>query len=450
MDMERRQRVIVLVLLVVAAAGVLVGQAATAGESPPSGGENVYPGHTMISVQAYGWFDNDNGNVIIVNPAGEVVWQYPERDPSNAWVFDAEMLRNGNVLVSMGESGRAPGVDCPDKYGGGSGKGACIHNRVVEVDFETKEVVWNYSWYDAYPTHHEVHDADRLPNGQTVVADMGNHRAFAVNESGMVTWEWRAADHISEDTEFWNEYVASLPEDRQDQFRRQGAESDWTHMNDIDRMSNGNYRLSIRNFDVIVEVDPETNEIRHVIGRPDAHEMMAEQHNPHPLERHGTTLVADSENDRIVELDVETGEIIWRYDGTGSGDLLRWPRDADRLPNGNTLITDSRNFRVLEVDPEGSVVWRHSLKDRPAIVYEADRVNLPNNSGYLPEEPQNVPPGHDLEGRTGAGGIAGVIATIESWAGFVLPFWMGLVEILAALVGVVALAGLAIEGVRAR
>jgi hypothetical protein len=38
-------------------------------------------------------------------------------------------------------------------------------------------------------------------------------------------------------------------------------------MNDIDQLPNGNSQLSIRNFDVIVEVNPETNRIVDVIGQ---------------------------------------------------------------------------------------------------------------------------------------------------------------------------------------
>ena len=34
--------------------------------------------------------------------------------------------------------------------------------------------------------NHEVHDADRLPGGGTAIADVGNDRAFVVNQSGKI------------------------------------------------------------------------------------------------------------------------------------------------------------------------------------------------------------------------------------------------------------------------
>ena len=227
-------------------------------------------------------------------------------------------------------------------------------------------------------------------------------------------------------------------------------------MNDVDRLENGNVQLSIRNFDVVLEVDPETNGIVEVIGAPDDHSVMTEQHNPMRVPSAGTVLIADSAHggpagaDRVVEVDVETDEIVWAYDGTGSGRTLQWPRDADRLPGGTTLVTDSRNGRVLEVDENGSVVWRYSMADENAIVYEADRVVHPDRPGYLPEEGGNVSGGRGLESRTGAGPLVEARSVVGSWARIVVPAWVGAVEVLIGVVGLVALAGLAREGWRAR
>ena len=396
-------------------------QQSPANETDPANA-TVYPGNTLLGLQAEGWFGNNNGSAMVVNPEGEEVWVW---EPENGRVFDTEALENGNVLASVA----IVPEDCPPEYGEG-----CVHNRVVELDYPSKDVVWEYDWYDVFPNHHEVHDADRLENGETAIIDMGNNRAFTVNEAGDITWQWNATEHISEGTPFFEEYV---PEGSEEEFRQKGPESDWTHMNDIDRLENGNFQLSIRNFDVLLEVDPETNEIVDVVGRPTEHSVMNEQHNPMRL--NGTVLVADSENDRIVEVDVETEEVVWAYDGTGSGELLQWPRDADRLPNGNTLVTDSRNFRVLEIDQTGEVVWRYEMKAERGIVYEADRMGVPEEEARIS--------GDGFESRTSNGPLGSAIATANSWLGFVpfLPSWMGIVEVLAAFAGLGALAFLAVQ-----
>jgi outer membrane protein assembly factor BamB len=434
--MQREARVRLLVAVVVLAALLLAVQAVTA-TGPPGGqagaGNGSYPGNTLIGVQSYGDFTKNNGKALVVNPEGEVVWEYA---PEDGRVFDVEALDDGNVLASVAV--HETGSDCPEQFRGDGRWGEeCVYNRVVELDRDTGEVVWEYAWHDAFIHWHEVHDADRLPSGETAIVDMGNDRAFTVNRAGEVTWEWNATEHLGEGSAFWAEYV---PEGSESEYRPSGPESDWTHMNDIDRLENGNFQLSIRNFDVVVEVDPETDEIVSVVGRPGARDVMHEQHNPNRLERHGTVVVADSENDRVVEVDAATNEVVWRLDRAG-GTTFRWPRDADRLPNGNTLVTDSLNFRVVEVDEEGNAVWQFSLADERGIIYDADRLGLP-------EEPENVPSGRELSGETGRSPLGGTVAYAERFLGLFFPLWFGVPELLTGLVGVVGLLGLAVEWIR--
>jgi len=438
----RRQRVAVLTALVVLSVLVLGGLAATAEEPVDGDAADRQPGRTLVTVQAYGWFGNHNGEAVIVNASGDRTWTY---QPDDAAVFDAEYLANGTVMVSFGQ--KIPDAACPDRWAE-TGGDHCIRNRVQEVDPATNEVVWEYTWFDRQMSYHEVHDADRLETGETVIIDMARHRTFTVARNGTVTWSWSATDHLDEGSAFWREHVEGTS--RADH-AYSGPTQDWTHMNDVDRLSNGHFLMSIRNFDVVIEVDPETDDVVQVYGEPGNHDIMHEQHDPNYLEAHDTLIVADSENDRIVEYDAATMTPVWQYEGPGPDDRLQWPRDADRLPNGNTLITDSRNFRVLEVDGDGDVVWRLDLGGRRGIVYDADRIDPADleADGAVAEEPEAVPSGASLNG-TSHGGLGGAVATADSWIGFVLPHWVGVYGLLASLVGVGALAGLAREGLRDR
>lgn len=438
--MVRFRRVVVFGAMVLLSLALLGGMAITAEEPIETDGEfDPYPGDTLVTVQAYGWFGNYNGEAFIVTPEGERTWEYR---PPDAAMFDGELLENGNVMVSYGQY--VPNAECPTEW---QDKGAhedhCVKNVVEEIDRDTNERVWAYTWYDRFIHYHEVHDADRLESGETAIIDMGQHRTFTVDQDGEITWEWSAIEHLDEGTAFWEEHVEGTPRENH---AYTGGDQDWTHMNDVDQLPNGNFLMSIRNFDVLIEVDPQIDEIVDVIGEPGNHDIMHEQHDPHYLAEHGNVIVADSENDRIIEYDVETMDEIWRYEGPSEDDRLAWARDADRLPNGNTLIADSRNFRVLEVDPNGDVVWGLDLTDERGIVYNADRLG-PNES--LGEEPQNVPPGDDLDARYHQDGVLALIRFAESWIGFVLPHWVGLPGVLAILVGVVGTAGLAREGVSA-
>ncbi|MFW5919659.1 MAG: arylsulfotransferase (asst), partial [Halanaeroarchaeum sp.] len=52
---------------------------------------------------------------------------------------------------------------------------------------------------------------------------------------------------------------------------------------------------------------------------------------------------------------------------------LRWPRDADRLPNGHTMVVDSNGGRVLELDRNNDVVWSVAIKG----AYDVERFDAP-------------------------------------------------------------------------
>ncbi|WP_227357079.1 aryl-sulfate sulfotransferase [Haladaptatus salinisoli] len=414
--MNRRTRLLSLgaiLLLLAAAFGV---QAYTADTSARTSRTDTgaYPGNTLISVQDYKF----DGCLVEVTPNGNVAWEY---DPPNSRVFDAEQLENGNILVAV-TTKLAP-KNCPaEQLEVNSDQ--CIKSRVLELDYETKSVVWKYTWYDEYITHHEVHDVDRLENGETAIIDMGNDRAFTVDRKGEITWEWHAENHLENGTTFYQRYGGDP---------NPGGEKDWTHMNDIDRLENGNFQISVRNFDVVIEVNPKTNKIVDVIGEPGNHSFLYEQHNPQRLEEWGTVLIADSENHRIVEYDVASGERVWEY---GGDDILLWPRDADRLPNGNTLITDSLHNRVLEIDENGDIVWEYSGVDLP---YAADRLSVPEEGG-------ETVPGWQLENRTAnAGSVVGTVRQIEGWASYVFPTWVKLPELLTLVAGALVLLAMVVD-----
>jgi hypothetical protein len=410
----------------------------------------------LVSVQSYGGFGENNGRAVLVQD-GDVVWSFA---PEDSRVFDAEMLDNGNVLVSYAT--HLPASECPDEHLEYK-RDRCVRNNVVEIAYDTKEVVWEHRWLDAFIDYHEVHDSDRLPSGETAIIDMGNDRAFVVDENGSVVWEWSAREQIGPGTEFWETFGG--PE-------RPRPESDWTHMNDIDLTDDGHFLLSIRNFDVVLEVNRSTKDIEHVTGEPRGTDrdvegrepILDDQHNPMLVGNESHVLVADSEADRIVEVNRSSGEVVWTFD-----DGLLWPRDADRLPNGNTLVTNSLRYEVEEVRPGGEVVWRYEVawNGKRGIPYEADRVSVPEEpdgmpvlgeptaqstttSGTATSSPDDessataTPPATASTGAEPSDGDAGggsgeFVTRLGGYAFLYLPFWVGSFEL--ALIGGVALVG---------
>jgi hypothetical protein len=183
--------------------------------------------------------------------------------------------------------------------------------------------------------------------------DTNHDRVFVYNlTTDEITWEWELRDHFPPEMDG-------------------GHREDWSHVNDVDPLPGNRLLVSPRNFDQVVVVDRDTGEIGMRLGADDRHGILHEQHNPDYLEGEDgtpTLLVADSENDRVVEYAYTNGTWSLTWSLTGNPN---WPRDADRLPNGNTLVTDSLNHRVVEVTPRGEVVWEYVVTWGP---YEAERV----------------------------------------------------------------------------
>jgi hypothetical protein len=291
--------------------------------------DKVWYGTTLLA-------DNhrpDRPRIIEVNMGGHIIWEYvlPPylREYTNPG-FDVEWLSNDNILFVLPLKG------------------------VYEINREGT-VVWSYA------DKKVSHDADRLPNGNTLVVFGGGDRVSdaqvkEINPKGEIVWAWYAKDHFNR-----SPYK---------EIYREG----WTHTNAVSRLPNGNTLISPRNFNMVVEVDPSGSVVR-TLGEG----IFRNQHDPEMLPN-GNILVANHRRPhRVIEFDPKTGEIAWQ--SAGFRREVTPVRDADRLPNGNTLITGST--KITEITSEGNIVWELRLKgvtfDRPKDraglgFYKAERV----------------------------------------------------------------------------
>ncbi|WP_246045645.1 arylsulfotransferase family protein [Halorussus ruber] len=328
------------------------------GASNPCVGNITQPanGTTVISVQGFKFGEGGGkrpAKLVGVGPSGEVEWVHQSAEKYGVvWGYDVDPMDNGNIFVT-----------------------ATLKNHrtlVYEFNPETQERVWSKT-FDLGDTH----DADLINNGSEILlANMRNYNAtaernddriFVYNRTtDRIEWEWRFDDHYD-------------PENLEENYT-----DDWTHVNDVDKIGEGLYLASPRNFDQAIVVNRSTNEIVMKLGEDGEKDILAEQHNPDYLESENgtpTLIVGDSENDRIVEYANPDGDLTdgdgWQLTWTLKGDL-DWPRDADRLPSGNTLVTDSANNRVMEVTPKGEVVWEFYA---PWLVYDAARIPAGEHGG---------------------------------------------------------------------
>lgn len=285
--------------------------------------------------------DPQNPRIIEVNMQGEIVWEYVLPENLKRYTqpgFDAEVLSNDNVLVVL------------PRYG------------VCEIDRDGN-TVWTYL------DNKVSHDADRLPDGNTIVVFGDNDQkddpqVKEVNPQGELVWEWYAKDHFD---------IAPY-----DTIDRQG----WTHANAVTRLENGDTLISLRNFSLTVEVTPKGSvswSFDWTSLFDGAPPMGYNPHEPEILPENHLLICLHDTPYQVVEIDRDTGELVWKY----YRERLRTARDSDRLPNGNTLIVGviagPEDSVIFEVTPEGEIVWQLKLKDVPARrspgwFYKAQRI----------------------------------------------------------------------------
>ncbi len=270
--------------------------------------QKVWEGTTLLGDSHTG----DN-RVIEVNMLGEIVWEFvlPQEWCDRLCGLDTDPLPNGNILLVLTNHG------------------------IEEID-PAGESVW--SLLDPQVSH----DADRLPNGNTLYSFGSNDtkedaQVKEVDAAGDLVWSWYAADHLD-----YPPYSDIF-------------EQGWCHTNAVTRLDNGNTLISIRNFEMIVEVTPDGDIVDTI------EDVAISPHDPEVLPNENILVVSQEgvEGNRAIEIDRETHEILWEYVVM---DVANIPvRDCNRLPNGNTLITCARE--IIEVTLDGEIVWRFRLAD---------------------------------------------------------------------------------------
>lgn len=71
-------------------------------------------------------------------------------------------------------------------------------------------------------------------------------------------------------------------------------------------------------------------------------------------------MVVDQGNNRVIEIDRFSKQIVWSYGPKSGPGALNNPNSAELLPNGNILIGDENNNRIIEITRDGTIVWQYS------------------------------------------------------------------------------------------
>ncbi|UPV76555.1 arylsulfotransferase family protein (plasmid) [Halorussus limi] len=409
--------------------------------------ESPANGTTVISIQGFKFKGQANGKkparLVGVGPRGDVQWVHNGSDKGITWFYDVDPTDDGNLLVTGTQ--HVAGQKDP--------------TLVYKLNPQTGEKLWT----ETFESAHDTHDVDLINGDQLLVANMRNYnpekkvnedRIFIYDRSKEeVVWQWQFRNHTDWSKKQGGQYAA-----------KDGKGDDWTHVNDVDKIAEGQYLISPRNMDQVMVINRSTKEIDMRLGSDNNYSVMNEQHNPTYLESENgtpTILVADSHGDRVVEYAKRGGD--WKRTWeVGSRQSFNWPRDADRLPNGNTLITDSNNHRVIEVNSQGEIVWEFYA---PWAPYDAERITYGDEAGGPTIADQNAEGDYKLTGSAGLTPGTGDKLTFSQWltaafagtpvaepvgsfatqwskiAPWVRPVWMGPWDFVGAVVAGLLLVG---------
>ena len=214
------------------------------------------------------------------------------------------------------------------------GSGNQSFSNVTEFD-EEGNIVWQKTGLK------NPQDAERLPNGNTLITEYGFDRVIEVDSNGDIVWRITGL---------------GLPMD-------------------AERLPNGNTLISQFNNGKVIEVEPIFPEGGNIVWQ------ITGLHKPFDAERlpNGHTLIVESElypDGRVIEVYSVGGIVIIVWELTE----LDGPVDAERLDNGNTLITEHTGRRVFEVTKDGDIVW-----EKTGLLMPKDAEKLPNGNILITE-----------------------------------------------------------------
>jgi len=267
----------------------------------------------------------------------------------------ATLLPNGHLLCRATSLPEVQGVR------GLNGQSPCVY----ELD-PAGNVVWEFAddWL-----HHDQH---RLDNGNTLLLawrripkeitqqiaggvpqpddpeEMLGDIILEVDPQGEVVREWQSWQHL---------------DPVEDAICRIDHRLEWTHANSINVTPEGHWLVSLRRINTVAAINPESGAFVWKWGQ----DTLAHQHDAQILPNghllvfdNGVHRYGEAEFSRVVEVDLERKEIVWRYQSNPPFHFYSFMAgSAERQPNGNTLICDAAVGRYFEVRPDGEIVWEY-------------------------------------------------------------------------------------------
>ncbi len=125
---------------------------------------------TILDDERFLITDRNHDRCLIADRAGQILWQYCDglKHPHNGDITDT-----GTILICNSDL-----------------------NEVWEIDPEENQVIWIYG-RKAGQELSFPRDADRLPNGNTLITDSRHHRILEVTPEGKIVWQYQVDYYAS-------------------------------------------------------------------------------------------------------------------------------------------------------------------------------------------------------------------------------------------------------------
>jgi hypothetical protein len=293
------------------------------------------PGYLMIA-------DRGNNRVLVVDPAGHVIFRYPRPGDRGLYFDDDTFIEpGGERLIANEEDDQA----------------------IVEITLATHamRVLFGHpgeSGSDA--THVDTpDDAYMLTDGTFTVADASNCRILFIRAHRIV----RSYGHAGVCRHDPPRYL--------------------TPVNGDTPTPGGGVLVSEIEGSWIDEIGPEGKLLwahRAPVGYPS---------DPQPLPG-GRILLADYSNPGHVLIMDRHGRVLWRYGPASGYGRLDQPSLAMALPNGDIAVNDDYRHRVLVIDPRTSrIVWKYGHTGIPGT--SAGHLNIPDGMDFIPAAANGAP-----------------------------------------------------------
>lgn len=307
----------------------------------------------QLAYKGYTLFSANGKDAFLIDMEGRFVHRWT----CDLGITNPTLLPNGSLITLAMPSDKVEGQR------GLNGQSAACY----ELDWDS-HITWRYD----DPWIH--HDYQRLPNGNTLLVKWmelpkslvskvkGGYHAdgddpksmlgdavIEVTPDGEIVKEWKSWQHFNTRTEVGGPFY---------------HRKEWSHCNSISLAPNGDWLMSFRKLDTIMQINPKSGKIRWKWGDgvtiASQHDVKYATGSTITIFDNGCFRKSGMQYSRVLEIDAKTKAVLWEYaDDPPFSFFTLMGGSADVLPNNNVLICETAKGQFFEVTRDKKVVWEY-------------------------------------------------------------------------------------------